>query len=230
MVHSFDTKVAKDVGVNAATLFYSIFFWIQKNEANDKHYYDGYYWTYNSASAFRKMFDYLSEKQIRTALNKLIEAGYLVAGNYNESKYDRTRWYRLGDKGMSMLPNGNIDATQEKVGRDKKVTPIPYSVTDSDTDSDSMSAKSNIKEEEKIPDTNPDYIRFNSWIAENAPYCANPKNMKQITQAEFLRLKQKYNSEQISHIIEQIENRKDLRKRYSSLYRTTLNWLKREHG
>jgi hypothetical protein len=228
MVHSFDTKVAKEVGITSAVLFHSIFFWIQKNEANDKHYYDGHYWTYNSAKAFRKMFDYLSEKQIRTALNKLIEAGYLVAGNYNESKYDRTRWYRLGGQGMSMLPNGNIDATQEKEGRDKEVTPIPYSVTDSVTDSDSMSA--NIKDKEKTPDTNPDYIRFNSWIADNAPYCANPKNMKQITQAEFLRLKQKYKSEQISHIIEQIENRKDLRKRYSSLYRTTLNWLKKEHG
>lgn len=230
MVHSFDTKVASEVGITSAVLFHSILFWIQKNEANDKHYYDGHYWTYNSAKAFRKMFDYLSEKQIRTALNKLIDAGYLVVGNYNESKYDRTMWYRLGEKGISMLPNGNIDATQEKEGRDKEVTPIPYSVTDSVTDSDSMSAKNNIKDKEKTPDTNPDYIRFNSWIADNAPYCANPKNMKQITQAEFLRLKQKYKSEQISHIIEQIENRKDLRKRYSSLYRTTLNWLKKEHG
>ena len=230
MVHSFDTKVAKEVGITSAVLFHSIFFWIQKNEANDKHYYDGYYWTYNSAKAFRKMFDYLSEKQIRTALNKLIDAGYLVAGNYNESKYDRTMWYRLGEKGISMFPFGNIDATQEKEGRDKEVTPIPYNVTDSVTDSDSMSAKNNIKDKEKTPDTNPDYIRFNSWIADNAPYCANPKNMKQITQAEFLRLKQKYKSEQISHIIEQIENRKDLRKRYSNLYRTALNWLKKEHG
>lgn len=230
MVHSFDTKVASEVGITSAVLFHSIFFWIQKNEANDKHYYDGYYWTYNSAKAFRKMFDYLSEKQIRTALNKLIDAGYLVAGNYNESKYDRTRWYRLGEKGISMFPFGNIDATQEKEGRDKEVTPIPFNVTDSVTDSDSMSAKNNIKDKEKTPDTNPDYIRFNSWIADNAPYCANPKNMKQITQAEFLRLKQKYKSEQISHIIEQIENRKDLRKRYSNLYRTALNWLKKEHG
>ncbi|NLZ31064.1 MAG: hypothetical protein GX885_10060 [Methanomicrobiales archaeon] len=228
MVHSFDTKVAKEVGLNSATLFHSILFWIQKNEANDKHYYDGHYWTYNSAKAFRKMFDYLSEKQIRTALNKLIDAGYLVAGNYNESKYDRTMWYRLGEKGNSMLPKGKMDETKKENGCDKKVTPIPDSDTDDVTDSDSVSAKNNIKE--KIPDTNPDYIRFNSWIANNAPYCANPKNMKQITQAEFLRLKQKYKSEQISHIIEQIENRKDLRKRYSNLYRTALNWLKKEHG
>jgi hypothetical protein len=230
MVHSFDTKVASEVGITSAVLFHSIFFWIQKNEANDKHYYDGYYWTYNSAKAFRKMFDYLSEKQIRTALNKLIDAGYLVAGNYNESKYNRTMWYRLGEKGISMLPKGKMDETKKENGCDKKVTPIPYSVTDSVTDSDSMSAKNNIKDKEKTPDTNPDYIRFNSWIADNAPYCANPKNMKQITQAEFLRLKQKYKSEQISHIIEQIENRKDLRKRYSNLYRTALNWLKKEHG
>ena len=35
---------------------------------------------------------------------------------------------------------------------------------------------------------------------------------------------------EIADVIEQIENRKDLRKRYTNLYRTVLNCAKREYG
>jgi hypothetical protein len=69
-------------------------------------------------------------------------------------------------------------------------------------------------------------------MKEKAPYCANPKNLKQLTEAEFKKLKNlhKYTGQQIGDIILQIENRKDLRKRYSNLYRTVLNWAKKEYG
>ncbi len=79
--------------------------------------------------------------------------------------------------------------------------------------------------------SNPDFIKFNNWLKRKAPFCSNPKNFSsQITEAEFLRLKEKYTGKQIADIIEQIENRKDLRKRYTNLYRTVLNWAKREYG
>ncbi|HBG40224.1 MAG TPA: hypothetical protein DDW85_02270 [Porphyromonadaceae bacterium] len=77
----------------------------------------------------------------------------------------------------------------------------------------------------------PDFLKFNLWLAKNAPYCANPKNFeKQISEENFFRLKEKYNGEQIAFIIGQIENRKDLRKRYTDLYRTVLNWAKKEYA
>ena len=64
-----------------------------------------------------------------------------------------------------------------------------------------------------------------------APYCSNSKNFQsQITESEFLRLKKKYTSKQIADVIEQLENRKDLRKRYTNLYRTVLNWAKKAYG
>ena len=79
--------------------------------------------------------------------------------------------------------------------------------------------------------SNPDFIKFNDWLKRKAPFCSNPKNFSsQITEAEFLKLKEKYTSKQIADIIEQIENRKDLRKRYANLYRTVLNWAKKEYG
>lgn len=79
--------------------------------------------------------------------------------------------------------------------------------------------------------SNPDFLKFNDWLKRNAPYCSNAKNFSsQITEAEFLKLKEKYTGKQIADIIEQIENRKDLRKRYTNLYRTVLNWAKKEYG
>lgn len=79
--------------------------------------------------------------------------------------------------------------------------------------------------------SNPDFLKFNDWLERKAPFCSNPKNFSsQITEAEFLKLKEKYTGKQIADIIEQIENRKDLRKRYTNLYRTVLNWAKKEYG
>lgn len=79
---------------------------------------------------------------------------------------------------------------------------------------------------------NEDYIKFKDWIKQKAPYCANPKNFpaSQITEAEFLKLKQLFTGQQIAEVIEQLENRKDLRRKYVNLYRTVLNWAKKQYG
>lgn len=76
-----------------------------------------------------------------------------------------------------------------------------------------------------------DFDKFNEWLLRKAPFCANTKNFPvQISETEFYKLKEQYSGKQVADIIEQIENRKDLRKRYTNLYRTVLNWLKKEYG
>ena len=103
MYHSFDTEIAELVGINAAIIFGNIAFWIQKNEANKEHYHDGCYWTYNSKAAYKTLFPYMTEKQIRVAFQKLIDEGMIKTGCYNEKPFDRTLWYALTEKGNSML-------------------------------------------------------------------------------------------------------------------------------
>lgn len=76
---------------------------------------------------------------------------------------------------------------------------------------------------------NPSFIAFIDWVTKNVPYCANPRNWEHgITQQEFERLRDKfgYESKSIARTLAEIENRKDKRKTYTNLYRTTLNWLK----
>lgn len=87
------------------------------------------------------------------------------------------------------------------------------------------------KKETFVSSHSHDFIKFNEWIKLNAPYCSNTKNFtKQISESEFIKLKEKYSGKQVANIIEQIENRKDLRKKYTNLYRTVLNWAKKEYG
>lgn len=111
MVHLLYTEVAKKVGVIPALLLGNIYYWTEKNRANEKHFHDGYYWTYNSMKAFNEQFSYLTERQIRYALDGLKKSGYICTGNYNKSSYDRTLWYAVTKKGCSLLRNGQIDAT-----------------------------------------------------------------------------------------------------------------------
>ena len=86
--------------------------------------------------------------------------------------------------------------------------------------------KKKTKNEEEI--TNEDYRKFRLWMKDNCPYCDNPRNFSAstINQEEFLKLKELYTGKEIADVILEIENRKDLRKKYSNLYRTVLNWLR----
>ena len=120
-MHSFDPEIAKKVGVNAAVLYQNIVWWTQKNAANDKHYHDGRYWTYNSIKAFDALFPYLTPKQIRTALDKLEEAELILSGTFNKAGYDRTKWY---------CPSEQIDLPKKANGIDQKGEPIPVSKPD----------------------------------------------------------------------------------------------------
>ena len=69
---------------------------------------------------------------------------------------------------------------------------------------------------------------LDKWMEKKTTYIY--KNIRLLTQAEFDALCDKYTAAQICDTLQQIENRKDLRKRYTNLYRTLLNWLKNGTG
>ncbi len=125
MEHSFDIEIAKKYGIPCAVLLKNIFFWIEKNRANNKNFYDDNFWTYNSKKAFAELFPYLNERQIDYALKKLIDEGVLITGNYNKVAYDRTLWYAITKKGYSILQNCEMDETKLRNGSNNIVEPIP---------------------------------------------------------------------------------------------------------
>ena len=132
MIHNFDINIAEKYGINAAIILQNMYYWIEKNRANEKHFHDGYYWTYNSLKAFEELFPYMSTKQIRGALEKLEEEGIIVCGNYNNSTYDRTKWYAITDAGYELfqegkciVPKGQMENSKRANGLSQKGEPIP---------------------------------------------------------------------------------------------------------
>ncbi|MCP3924518.1 MAG: hypothetical protein GY714_18245 [Desulfobacterales bacterium] len=132
MNHSFNVEIAKIYGVDGAIIVENLYFWIAKNRANEKHYHDGQYWTYNSVNAFTVLFPYWSYKQIRRILDNLIKKGAINTGNYNKVGYDKTKWYGLSQHifdvyhlGTSICPNGHTDSPKRAHPITQKGKPIP---------------------------------------------------------------------------------------------------------
>lgn len=131
MTHSFYLDDAMKYGMQEAVILKNISHWVEVNRANERHFHDGRYWTFNSVKAFCELFPYLSRRQIERILNKLVDCGALVKGNYNQHKYDKTSWYTTSDM---ISPNGGKDFTETCKGNHQTVEPIPDINTDVNTD------------------------------------------------------------------------------------------------
>jgi len=130
MQHNFNTNIAEIYGIHEAVLLQNLYYWIKKNIANEKNLFDDYYWTYNSVSAYIELFPYMSEHKIRYSLKNLEENGLIITGNYNKSKYDRTKWYALTAKAFelfndSICQNHKHHLTKSTNGIAKNHEPIP---------------------------------------------------------------------------------------------------------
>jgi hypothetical protein len=103
MEHYFNTDVAKDFGIEEAILLHNFHFWLSKNAANEKHFHDGLYWFYNSKKAFVDLFPYMNETKIFRSIKNLEERGFVVKGNYNTDKWNKTNWYAITKFGLTYL-------------------------------------------------------------------------------------------------------------------------------
>lgn len=142
----FNGNIADEVGVNGALIIQNFAFWLMKNKANNRHFYDGDYWTYNTMEAFTTQFTYWNARQVRTILENLRKNGYIKVGNYNKKGYDRTLWYTFTDKGYALVEKylfidlkasnsvicqkSQMEMTKKSNGYDEKVKPIPDINTD----------------------------------------------------------------------------------------------------
>lgn len=109
MRHSFESELAVEIGILPAVILNNIAYWTWYNETNGTNFHDGSYWTYNSNKAFKEQFPYASSKQIRNAIDKLRNDGFIRSGMFNDNPYDKTLWYTLTEKGKSRCLYGHID-------------------------------------------------------------------------------------------------------------------------
>lgn len=123
--YSFNSNVAKIYGVDEAVFIHNMYWWIAKNKANGKHFYDGKTWTYNSMQAFTELFPFWTRRQVERIIRNLKEKGAIQIGNYNKVGFDRTSWYSLSETVESIYANGEPHFTERCNGNNETVEPIP---------------------------------------------------------------------------------------------------------
>lgn len=133
MEHHFNTDIACEFSVIEAIFINHFQFWIIKNYADKQNFYDGRTWTYNSVLGLKEIFPYLSDKQIRSTLDKLVEKGVLIKGNYNSKAFDRTLWYAFANEEKWIFQKGQMHLTKRANGIAQNGEPIPYNNTDIET-------------------------------------------------------------------------------------------------
>jgi hypothetical protein len=100
--HTLSVPLAVKYGANESLFLSNICWWIEKNRANNRHFHDGRYWTYNTVASFVELFPYFTANQIQYLIGKLREKNILLVGNFNKIGYDRTNWYSVSDEVMNI--------------------------------------------------------------------------------------------------------------------------------
>lgn len=160
----------------------------------------------------------------------------------NEARYNETSEKRA-EAARKRWDNANVcksmqdDANacksmQKHARRCKAMQSDAYTDTDTDTDiSKEKNILAYVPKESAATSVAPTraqtrYERFLDWLKSECPYIA--AHYKLPSEELFTKLLDKYGGEAIAEQCANIENRADIRKRYTNLYQTLNNWLKRE--
>lgn len=121
--YMFDVDIATIYGVDNAVMIWNLCHWIDHNAANEKNFYNGRYWTFNSIEAFTKQFPFWSKGQIRRILKSLEDSGVIMTGNFNADRRDRSTWYAFTDSFQQMHLSKSTNANVE-IGKSLDINDI----------------------------------------------------------------------------------------------------------
>ena len=224
-MHHFDTDIAKEFGIEESIILQNMLFWTEKNIANQRHFYEGKYWTYNSVRAFSELFPYMTDAKIRRSLKRLEEAGMIITGRFNKVNYDRTLWYSLTEKAFvkmnsSICQNEQMDLSESTNGFVQNDKPIPDSNPD---------VKQDIKTHIPTKPTNQEYTP-------DKP--AKPQKHKHgeyshvlLTSDQYLKLCEEWGEPELLRMIKQLDEGIELKKyKYSNHSLAIRKWKEKDSG
>jgi hypothetical protein len=197
-------ELANKLGLNEAIILQQVHYWVVHNTGKEKNFQEGYYWTYNTYNEWQSQFYFLSERTIRRAIKRLESLGYLIVGNYNKRKSDRTKWYRVD---YSLL---DVASPSGQVGQAKSPDRPVQSASLDNT----------------LPETNTE------TISKTTPEKKHPYGTfynVYLTRWERDKLITRYGSDKYVEWIEELSHAIESKGyKYKSHYATILNWARRE--
>jgi len=115
-----NTELACLIGLNEAIVLQQLHYWIEKNSATGTNYIDGRVWTYGTLQEYTERdFPFWSMDTVRRTLTKLMNLGFIIKGNFNKMKMDKTSWYSIDYAALDAWIGKNASK------RRKKLPPMP---------------------------------------------------------------------------------------------------------
>lgn len=125
------SELAQVVGLNEAIVLQEVYYWCKVNRREKRPPHDGYYWVYNSYRGWKENhFPWWSISTVRRTFEKLKKRNLLVAGNYNKSKMDQTKWYRINFPVLAATIKASPFAQNEQMDLSGLSKPIPEVITE----------------------------------------------------------------------------------------------------
>jgi hypothetical protein len=142
--HTFSVNLATTLkSAHDAIILQHFWFWHQNNDGKEHAMKDDhpYPWTYNTISKIAEIFPYMTEREVRLSIQRLEEHGYIIVSSFNKFKFDKTKWYALTEKSVSVYTSGELHNVKSELQNVKpvlqnvkptlqNVNTIPYSKTD----------------------------------------------------------------------------------------------------
>jgi DnaD/phage-associated family protein len=101
-------SLAASVGLNESIILQQLHYWLERSN----HVYEGHKWVYNTYEEWQEQFPFWSVSTIRRIISKLEEKGLIIVGNFNKSKIDKTKWYRIDYEKMNALSEPKAETVQ----------------------------------------------------------------------------------------------------------------------
>jgi len=98
--HSFSVELAQQYGVECAILIDYFQFWIIQNKAMKIDFHDGKTWIHLTQEEISAWYPYWNRNKVQAIIQKLVDYGVLIKGNYNKSSFDKTTWYAFKNEEM----------------------------------------------------------------------------------------------------------------------------------
>ncbi|WP_110927006.1 hypothetical protein [Bacillus massiliglaciei] len=150
-------KLAAKLGLKEAIVLQTIHYWLERSS----HYIDGRTWVYNTYQGWHEQLPFLSAETIKRTIRGLEKNGYLISGNYNRLKLDKTKWYTIDYTKLSVLDgpdtspscqNDTSDDSDSCPGEETDTPAIPESTSESTSKTtDIKKIESRAAEEEPAP-------------------------------------------------------------------------------
>ena len=111
-----NVELACTVGLEGAIILQHFRYWTNINATDDSMFRDGRVWVFSSRKAITNIFPFLSEQKIRTTIDKLIDGGYIIKGDYNLSLTNKSCWYALSDTAVELFDGGSASLVKTTNG------------------------------------------------------------------------------------------------------------------